>query len=93
MGGLPLPFFSCSTIQGLDLSSSEASQVGFLGCLSTVSTLMVEVHVLVTAKTAQWRAYAYLYIATLLPSIVLAILLYCIPVWVYNVAESGYNKV
>ncbi|CAI5526489.1 unnamed protein product [Closterium sp. Naga37s-1] len=68
-----------------------AIQLGFLGSLSTVSTLMVEVLALHKAKTGRcWRPYFYLYGVTILPSFLLGILVYCVPVWVLDYT-SKYN--
>ncbi|GJP84184.1 hypothetical protein CLOP_g14272 [Closterium sp. NIES-67] len=68
-----------------------AVQLGFLGCMSTVSTLMVEVLALHKAKTGRcWRPYCYLYLLTILPSFLGGILVYCVPVWALNYT-SKYN--
>ncbi|CAI5975020.1 unnamed protein product [Closterium sp. NIES-65] len=68
-----------------------ALQLGFLGSLSTVSTLMVEVLALHKAKTGRcWRPYFYLYCITILPSFLIGILVYCLPVWVLDYT-SKYN--
>ncbi|CAI5951416.1 unnamed protein product [Closterium sp. NIES-64] len=68
-----------------------ALQLGFLGSLSTVSTLMVEVLALHKAKTGRcWRPYFYLYCITILPSFLIGILVYCVPVWVLDYT-SKYN--
>ncbi|CAI5471683.1 unnamed protein product [Closterium sp. Yama58-4] len=68
-----------------------ALQLGFLGSLSTVSTLMVEVLALHKAKTGRcWRPYFYLYCITILPSFLSGVLVYCVPVWALNYT-SKYN--
>ncbi|CAI5489129.1 unnamed protein product [Closterium sp. Naga37s-1] len=68
-----------------------AIQLGFLGSLSTVSTLMVEVLALHKAKTGRcWRPYFYLYCITILPSFLIGLLVYCVPVWVLDYT-SKYN--
>ncbi|CAI5472349.1 unnamed protein product [Closterium sp. Yama58-4] len=68
-----------------------ALQLGFLGSLSTVSTLMVEVLALHKAKTGRcWRPYMYLYGITILPSFLIGMLVYCVPVWVLDYT-SKYN--
>lgn len=55
--------------------------------------MICEAHILTKAKEKQWRGYAYLYLVTFLPSILIGLVLYCIPVWVFGVAASGYNPV
>ncbi|KAL5558362.1 hypothetical protein UlMin_034573 [Ulmus minor] len=59
-------------------------QLGFLGCLSTVSTFMAEFNAMRESEQP-WRAYAYAMI-TMSLSFVLGILIYSVPVW-----TKGYN--
>ncbi|XXG49680.1 hypothetical protein AAC387_Pa02g3788 [Persea americana] len=54
-------------------------QLGFLGCLSTVSTFVAEVYAM-NQSNHPWRAYAYT-VVTILLSFVLGTLVYCVPVW------------
>lgn len=54
-------------------------QLGFLGCLSTVSTFIAEFTAMRESKHP-WRAYAYAMI-TICISFALGILIYCVPVW------------
>ncbi|XP_050213743.1 uncharacterized protein LOC126665086 [Mercurialis annua] len=54
-------------------------QLGFLGCLSSVSALIAEYNEMEESNKI-WRAYAYA-LTTLLLSFALGILIYCIPIW------------
>ncbi|PSS31790.1 Fluoride export protein [Actinidia chinensis var. chinensis] len=54
-------------------------QFGLLGCLSTVSTFIAEVHAMRESKHP-WRAYAYALI-TIVTSFSLGTLIYSVPVW------------
>ncbi|XP_024018117.1 fluoride export protein 2 [Morus notabilis] len=54
-------------------------QLGFLGCLSTVSTFIAEFNAMRESKHP-WRAYAYAMI-TICISFALGILIYSVPVW------------
>ncbi|XP_057490572.1 uncharacterized protein LOC130776387 [Actinidia eriantha] len=54
-------------------------QFGLLGCLSTVSTFIAEVHAMRESKHP-WRAYAYALI-TIVMSFSLGTLIYSVPVW------------
>eukprot|EP00268_Persea_americana_P021235 TRINITY_DN211_c1_g1_i5.p1 TRINITY_DN211_c1_g1~~TRINITY_DN211_c1_g1_i5.p1 ORF type:complete len:236 (-),score=24.06 TRINITY_DN211_c1_g1_i5:2829-3536(-) len=54
-------------------------QLGFLGCLSTVSTFVAEVYAM-NQSNHPCRAYAYT-VVTILLSFVLGTLVYCVPVW------------
>jgi fluoride exporter len=57
-------------------------QLGFLGCLSTVSTFAAEVY---TMRRSGQIAKAFVYAAsTFLLSFVLGTLVYSVPVWVKN---------
>ena len=67
-----------------------AVQLGFLGSLSTVSTLMAEVLALHASHASRHRSYLYLFGFTILPSFLLGLLLYCVPVWTHGY-ESKYN--
>ncbi|XP_059630791.1 fluoride export protein 1-like isoform X2 [Cornus florida] len=60
-------------------------QFGLLGCLSTVSTFIVEFHALVESKHT-WRAEAYGLI-TIVTSFVLGTLIYSLPFWI-----KGYKS-
>ncbi|CAL9079561.1 unnamed protein product [Musa textilis] len=54
-------------------------QLGFLGCLSTVSTFAAEIYVM--WKTGHgWRAFFYI-IVTIVPSFTLGTLIYSVPIW------------
>ncbi|KAL5730307.1 hypothetical protein ACHQM5_003145 [Ranunculus cassubicifolius] len=59
-------------------------QMGFLGCLSTVSTFVAEFHAMLESKHP-WRAWVYALI-TILPSFGLGTLIYSVPVW-----TKGYH--
>ncbi|XP_050212391.1 fluoride export protein 1-like [Mercurialis annua] len=63
---------TCNTI-------STGIQLGFLGCLSTVSTFIAEYNAM-EESNKMWRAYAYA-LATILMSFGLGILIYAVPVW------------
>lgn len=54
-------------------------QLGFLGCLSTVSTFIAEFNAMRESKNP-WRAYAYASI-TICLSFSLGTLIYAVPVW------------
>lgn len=54
-------------------------QFGLLGCLSTVSTFIAEIHSLRESKQP-WRGDAYA-IATIVLSFALGTLIYSVPVW------------
>ncbi|KAM7256740.1 hypothetical protein ACFE04_012481 [Oxalis oulophora] len=54
-------------------------QMGFLGCLSTVSTFIAEFNAMRESKYT-WRAYAYA-LMTICPSFALGTLIYSVPVW------------
>ena len=54
-------------------------QLGFLGCLSTVSTFIAEFNAMRESKHP-WRAYVYALI-TMGVSFVLGILIYNVPAW------------
>ncbi|XP_041013437.1 uncharacterized protein LOC121256656 [Juglans microcarpa x Juglans regia] len=54
-------------------------QLGFLGCLSTVSTFIAEFNAMRESKQP-WRAYAYAFI-TICLSFSLGTLIYSVPVW------------
>lgn len=54
-------------------------QLGFLGCLSTVSTFVAEFNAMRDSKHP-WRAYAYA-MATICISFGLGTLIYSVPVW------------
>ncbi|XP_031477857.1 uncharacterized protein LOC116248951 isoform X1 [Nymphaea colorata] len=75
----------------------KAIQLGFLGCLSTVSTFVLEIFSLFEGSDLvdhqcdhsgdhQWRAIAYALLSVCL-SFVLEILLYSIPVWTKGYAN------
>ncbi|OMO62590.1 Camphor resistance CrcB protein [Corchorus capsularis] len=57
-------------------------QLGFLGCLSTVSTFIAEFNAMRESKYP-WRAYGYALITTAV-SFGLGILIYNVPVWTKN---------
>ncbi|KAL8160880.1 hypothetical protein V2J09_012369 [Rumex salicifolius] len=54
-------------------------QLGFLGCLSTVSTMMAEFNAM-RESSRSWRAYVYVFI-TIAISFGLGTLIYSVPVW------------
>ncbi|XP_077225475.1 uncharacterized protein LOC143860050 [Tasmannia lanceolata] len=54
-------------------------QLGFLGCLSTVSTFVAEVHAMWQRKHS-WRACVYSMV-TIIPSFTLGTLIYSVPMW------------
>ncbi|XP_058088100.1 fluoride export protein 1-like [Magnolia sinica] len=54
-------------------------QLGFLGCLSTVSTFVAEVYAMAHSK-CPWRAAVYVAL-TVVPSFALGTLVYSVPVW------------
>lgn len=54
-------------------------QLGFLGCMSTVSTFVAEVYAMRESRHGG-RALAYV-VATVLPSFVMGTLIYSVPVW------------
>ncbi|XP_057728466.1 uncharacterized protein LOC130944253 [Arachis stenosperma] len=60
------------------------TQLGLLGCLSTVSTFAAEFNAM-RESNHPWRAYVYAVI-TMCASFVLGILIYCVPVW-----ATGYD--
>ncbi|KAL1309927.1 hypothetical protein AAHE18_17G213800 [Arachis hypogaea] len=60
------------------------TQLGLLGCLSTVSTFAAEFNAM-RESNHPWRAYVYA-IITMCASFVLGILIYCVPVW-----ATGYD--
>lgn len=55
-------------------------QLGFLGCLSTVSTFLAEFNAMQNSSQP-WRAYAYA-TSTIVISFALGTLIYSVPVWV-----------
>lgn len=59
-------------------------QIGFLGCLSTVSTFIAEFDAMRRSKNP-WRGYAYAF-STILISFALGTLIYSLPVWL-----KGYD--
>nr|XP_027068234.1 fluoride export protein 2-like [Coffea arabica]XP_027068235.1 fluoride export protein 2-like [Coffea arabica]XP_027068236.1 fluoride export protein 2-like [Coffea arabica]XP_027068238.1 fluoride export protein 2-like [Coffea arabica]XP_027072197.1 fluoride export protein 2-like [Coffea arabica]XP_027072198.1 fluoride export protein 2-like [Coffea arabica]XP_027072199.1 fluoride export protein 2-like [Coffea arabica] len=59
-------------------------QLGFLGCLSTVSTFIAEFNAM-RQSSHTWRAYAYA-TSTIVISFALGTLIYSVPVWV-----KGYD--
>ncbi|KAK8597234.1 hypothetical protein V6N13_001875 [Hibiscus sabdariffa] len=59
-------------------------QLGFLGCLSTVSTFIAEFNAMRESKHP-WRAYVYA-LTTMGVSFILGILIYNIPVWTQGFA-------
>lgn len=59
-------------------------QIGFLGCLSTVSTFIAEFDAMRRSRYP-WRGYAYAF-STILISFALGTLIYSLPVWV-----KGYD--
>lgn len=63
---------------------ATGAQLGFLGCMSTVSTFMAEFHAMRESKYP-WRAHVYASI-TLIPSLVFGTLIYSVPVW-----TKGYH--
>jgi hypothetical protein len=63
---------TCDTI-------STGIQLGFLGCLSTVSTFIAEYNAMEESQK-NWRAYAYA-LMTIAVSFGLGILIYSVPVW------------
>eukprot|EP00850_Spirogloea_muscicola_P009992 SM000057S18422 [mRNA] locus=s57:509330:511661:+ [translate_table: standard] len=70
---------------------TASSQLGFCGCLSTVSTFVVELRALYQRERTQWRALAYITLS-LGTTMALGILIYCVPVWIENyIAE--YNHI
>eukprot|EP01018_Ginkgo_biloba_P018686 Gb_30968 [translate_table: standard] len=60
-------------------------ELGFLGCMSTISTFVVEVHAM-HQSSHPWRAYLYISL-TLFPAFTLGTLIYSIPVW-----ARGYSQ-
>lgn len=68
---------TCNTV-------ATAIQFGLLGCLSTVSTFIAEVHLLRQSKHP-WRGNVYA-LVTLVASFGLGTLIYSVPVW-----TRGYN--
>lgn len=64
-------------------------QLGLLGCMSTVSTLMVEIYNLYRGNSDRWRAYVYPLLTVVL-TCVSGILIYNVPVWVFSF-ERNYN--
>ncbi|KAL4275984.1 hypothetical protein AHAS_Ahas20G0161800 [Arachis hypogaea] len=60
------------------------TQLGLLGCLSTVSTFAAEFNAM-KESNHPWRAYVYA-IITMCASFVLVILIYYVPVW-----ATGYD--
>ncbi|XP_057754346.1 fluoride export protein 1-like [Arachis stenosperma] len=60
------------------------TQLGLLGCLSTVSTFVAEFNAMKESNHL-WRAYVYA-IITMCASFVLGILIYYVPVW-----ATGYE--
>ncbi|XP_057835976.1 uncharacterized protein LOC131046294 isoform X1 [Cryptomeria japonica] len=58
----------------------EGLQLGFLGCLSTVSTFVVEVRAM-HQSSHPWRAYVYI-LLSLLPAFIFGTLIYSIPIWI-----------
>ncbi|KAH7567861.1 hypothetical protein JRO89_XS07G0169200 [Xanthoceras sorbifolium] len=63
---------TCNTV-------ASGIQLGFLGCLSTVSTFIAEFNAMRQSKHP-WRAYAYA-LATIFISFALGTLIYSVPVW------------
>ncbi|XP_058087447.1 fluoride export protein 1, partial [Magnolia sinica] len=57
----------------------DGIQLGFLGCLSTVSTFVAEIYAMVHSK-CPWRAAVYV-VLTVIPSFALGTLVYSVPVW------------
>ncbi|KAJ4825373.1 hypothetical protein Tsubulata_017296 [Turnera subulata] len=68
---------TCETI-------STGIQLGFLGCLSTVSTFIAEYNAMEESQK-NWRAYAYA-LMTIVISFGLGILIFAVPVW-----TKGYS--
>eukprot|EP00897_Mesotaenium_endlicherianum_P010920 jgi/Mesen1/9857/ME000070S09136 len=66
-------------------------QLGFLGCMSTVSTFAVETHTLHLTPGTRWRAYVYV-LLTFFSSFLLGLVMYSAPVWIGNY-DSRYNHV
>lgn len=60
-------------------------ELGFLGCMSTVSTFVAEAHAMYQSSHP-WRAFAYVFL-TLVVAFILETLIYSIPVWV-----NGYSQ-
>lgn len=60
-------------------------ELGFLGCMSTVSTFVAEAHAMYQSSHP-WRAFAYV-LFTLVVAFILETLIYSIPVWV-----NGYSQ-
>ncbi|XP_057821503.1 uncharacterized protein LOC131034124 isoform X2 [Cryptomeria japonica] len=58
----------------------EGLQLGFLGCMSTVSTFVVEVQAMHQSNHS-WRAYIYI-LVSILPAFIFGTLIYSIPVWI-----------
>lgn len=59
-------------------------ELGFLGCMSTVSTFVAEAYAMYQSSHP-WRAFAYV-LFTLVVAFILETLIYSIPVWV-----NGYS--
>lgn len=55
-------------------------ELGFLGCMSTVSTFVVETHAMYQSSHP-WRAFAYVFF-TLVVALILETLIYSIPIWI-----------
>ncbi|XP_059072504.1 uncharacterized protein LOC131044345 [Cryptomeria japonica] len=63
----------------------ESLQLGFLGCMSTVSAFVVEVRAMHQSNHS-WRAYVYI-LLSLFPAFIFGILIYSIPTW-----SRGYSQ-
>ncbi|XP_059069826.1 uncharacterized protein LOC131046319 [Cryptomeria japonica] len=61
----------------------EGLQLGFLGCMSTVSTFVVEVRAM-HQSSHSWRAYVYI-LLSLFPAFTFGTLIYSIPIWTRTV--------
>lgn len=68
-----------------------ALQLGFCGCMSTVSTLVNEMSALHAQPPARWRAYAYP-LLSIFVAFVLGVVIYSTPVWLHNF-PSRYNHI
>ncbi|CAI7792163.1 unnamed protein product [Closterium sp. NIES-54] len=66
-------------------------QLGFLTGLSTVSMFSLEILYFHYTLGTPWRSYVYL-LSTILPSFLIGILVYSVPVWVMG-WDSLYNHV